>query len=64
MIERRGVGRRPHLKGRCQSCRFLNMCAGSLRVRAESGAGDLWACDPACYLTDEEISGDLPGEDN
>jgi hypothetical protein len=24
-------------------------------VRAEA-AGDLWSCDPACYLKDEEIA--------
>ena len=52
--------KRPHLKGRCRTCRFLDMCAGSLRLRAEAATGDLWACDPACYLTDEEIAGDLP----
>ena len=52
--------KRPHLKGRCRTCRFLDACAGSLRVRAEAAVGDLWVCDPACYLTDEEISGDLP----
>ena len=32
---------------------------GSLRARAEVATGDTWAPDPACYLTDEEISGDL-----
>ena len=26
------------------------------RVRAEAATGDLWAPDPACYLTDEEIA--------
>jgi hypothetical protein len=24
-------------------------------VRAEAVSGDVWAPDPACYLTDEEI---------
>jgi len=48
--------KRPHLKGRCRECRFLDACAGGLRVRAEAATGDLWACDPACYLTDEEIA--------
>jgi radical SAM protein with 4Fe4S-binding SPASM domain len=47
--------KRPHLKGRCRQCRFLNMCAGNFRVRAEAATGDLWSPDPACYLTDEEI---------
>ncbi len=47
--------RRPLLKGRCRRCRFLDACGGNFRVRAEA-AGDLWGDDPACYLTDEEIS--------
>jgi radical SAM protein with 4Fe4S-binding SPASM domain len=47
--------RRPLLKGRCRTCRFLDACGGNLRVRAEA-AGDLWGDDPACYLTDEEIA--------
>ena len=48
--------KRPHLKGRCRRCRFLDMCAGNCRVRAEAVAGDVWAPDPACYLTDEQIA--------
>jgi 12,18-didecarboxysiroheme deacetylase len=44
-----------HVKGRCASCRWLEVCAGNFRVRAEAATGDLWAPDPACYLTDEEI---------
>jgi len=48
--------KRPHLKVRCRTCLFLDACAGNFRVRAEAATGDLWACDPACYLTDEEIS--------
>lgn len=47
--------RKPYLKGRCAQCRWLNICNGNFRVRAEAATGDLWACDPACYLTDEEI---------
>jgi 12,18-didecarboxysiroheme deacetylase len=41
--------------GRCARCRWLDVCAGNFRVRAEALTGDLWAPDPACYLTDEEI---------
>ncbi len=52
--------RRLYLKGRCQSCRFLDICNGNLRARAESYFGDFQAPDPACYLTDEEI-GIIPG---
>ena len=44
-----------HVKGRCAACRFLDVCAGNLRVRAEAVTGDVWAAEPACYLTDEEI---------
>ncbi|MFW6189140.1 MAG: 12,18-didecarboxysiroheme deacetylase [Planctomycetota bacterium] len=55
--------KRPHVKGRCATCRFLDVCGGNFRVRAEAATGDLWACDPACYLTDEEISGTLPEPD-
>ncbi len=44
-----------YLKGRCARCRWLDICAGNLRVRAEAVTGDIWAPDPACYLTDEEI---------
>jgi len=47
--------RKKHLKGRCAACQYLDLCNGNLRVRAESATGDLWAPDPACYLTDEEI---------
>jgi len=43
------------LKGRCAQCHYLDLCNGNLRVRAEAVSGDIWAEDPACYLTDEEI---------
>ena len=44
-----------HVTGRCSSCVWLSVCGGNFRARAES-AGDVWGPDPACYLTDEEIS--------
>lgn len=47
--------RRRLLKGRCARCSFLDICNGNLRVRAETIYGDMWAPDPACYLTGEEI---------
>jgi radical SAM protein with 4Fe4S-binding SPASM domain len=47
--------RKPILKGRCPNCKFLNLCNGNFRTRAEAVTGDFWAEDPACYLTDEEI---------
>jgi radical SAM protein with 4Fe4S-binding SPASM domain len=43
------------LKGRCARCQHLDLCNGNLRVRAEAVYGDIWAEDPACYLTDAEI---------
>ena len=48
--------KRPHVTGRCASCRWLDVCGGNFRVRAEAATGSLWAPDPACYLTDEEIA--------
>jgi 12,18-didecarboxysiroheme deacetylase len=48
--------KRLHVKGRCAVCRWLKICGGNFRVRAEAALGDLWAPDPACYLTDEEIA--------
>jgi len=43
------------LKGRCAGCQYLEICNGNLRARAEAVFDDIWAEDPACYLTDEEI---------
>lgn len=47
--------KKKHVTGRCAQCKWLDVCAGNFRVRAEAMTGDLWAPDPACYLTDEEI---------
>lgn len=47
--------RKKLLKGRCARCKYLNICNGNLRVRAEAVFGDIWAEDPSCYLSDEEI---------
>ncbi|MEW6350441.1 MAG: 12,18-didecarboxysiroheme deacetylase [Thermodesulfobacteriota bacterium] len=44
-----------HVTGRCARCRWLDICGGNFRVRAEAVYDDVWAPDPACYLTDEEI---------
>jgi len=44
-----------YVKGRCALCRWLDICGGNFRVRAEAKTGDVWAEDPQCYLTDEEI---------
>ena len=48
--------KKAHVRGRCAKCRFLNICGGNFRARAEARHGDIWAEDPACYLTDEEIA--------
>jgi 12,18-didecarboxysiroheme deacetylase len=45
-----------YVKGRCAGCKWLSICGGNFRVRAEAATGDLWNSDPACYLNDEEIA--------
>jgi len=48
--------RRSFLKGRCSRCRHVAICNGNFRARAEAIHKDIWQEDPACYLTDKEIS--------
>ena len=48
--------RKSILKCRCMGCRWLAVCNGNFRARAEAVSGDMWGDDPACYLTDEEIA--------
>jgi 12,18-didecarboxysiroheme deacetylase len=48
--------KKPHLTGRCSTCRWLDICGGNFRARAEAATGEIWAPDPACYLTDGEIA--------
>jgi Fe-coproporphyrin III synthase len=48
--------KKKHARGRCATCRWLDICGGNFRVRSEAVTGDIWAPDPACYLTDEEIA--------
>ncbi|OOM78670.1 putative heme d1 biosynthesis radical SAM protein NirJ1 [Clostridium sp. BL-8] len=47
--------RKTLLKGKCSTCKWINVCNGNFRTRAEAVYNDFWAEDPACYLTDEEI---------
>ena len=47
--------RKKYLKGRCAACKWLDICNGNFRVRAEAVTGDVWEAEPDCYLTDEEI---------
>ena len=35
-------GQEPYVKGRCAECKWLQICGGNFRVRAEAATGDLW----------------------
>ena len=51
-----GLRQRPRtLHGRCGECRYQAICGGNTRVRAHQITGDLWAEDPGCYLSDQEV---------
>jgi radical SAM protein with 4Fe4S-binding SPASM domain len=43
------------IEGRCEECKYLFICNGGSRSRAYAISGNLWAEDPSCYLTDNEI---------
>jgi radical SAM protein with 4Fe4S-binding SPASM domain len=50
--------RKPLIKDnadRCAKCKWLTICNANFRVRAEAVYDNVWADDPACYLTKEEI---------
>jgi len=47
--------RKKLLEGRCLRCQYLDICNGNMRARAEAVFGNIWADDPACYLTETEI---------
>ncbi|MFB6151928.1 MAG: TIGR04347 family pseudo-SAM/SPASM protein [Haloarculaceae archaeon] len=47
--------RESRLTGRCAECKYRDICRGASRLRALSDGDDLFAPDPQCYLTDEEI---------
>ena len=47
--------KKEHVKGRCSTCKWLDLCGGNFRARGEAVTGDLWGEDPTCYLTDAEI---------
>ncbi|WP_027625065.1 putative heme d1 biosynthesis radical SAM protein NirJ1 [Clostridium lundense] len=47
--------RKSLLKGRCNKCKWLSVCNGNFRTRAEAVTGDFWEADPACYLKNSEI---------
>lgn len=43
---------------RCAKCKWLEICNANFRVRAEAIYDNVWADDPACYLTKDEIGYD------
>lgn len=53
--------RKPLIKAnadRCARCKWFDICNANFRVRAEAIYDNVWADDPACYLTKEEIGYD------
>ncbi len=51
-----GLRKRPRpVEGRCGACAYLDVCGGNTRVRAYQLSDNVWAEDPACYLSDAEI---------
>ena len=48
--------RKTLLQGRCATCKWLPVCNGNFRARAEAATGDYWQSDPGCYLLDSEIA--------
>ncbi len=44
--------RKAHLPVGCQSCRFLPICNGNLRTRAEAATSDWLGEDPSCYINE------------
>ncbi|MDO8608777.1 MAG: heme d1 biosynthesis radical SAM protein NirJ [Phaeospirillum sp.] len=51
-----GLKRHPRpVEGRCAACAHLAACNGNTRVRAQRVTGNVWAEDPGCYLSDQEI---------
>lgn len=48
--------RTQHLPSRCRECKFLDVCNGNLRTRAEYATGNWLDMDPGCYLTTAETT--------
>jgi radical SAM protein with 4Fe4S-binding SPASM domain len=48
--------RKASLPRRCRTCRWLAVCNGNLRARAEHATGDFLGFDPACYLSPGETT--------
>ncbi len=45
------------LEGRCENCRYLDICNGGSRSRAYAIYDNIWAEDPSCYLSEDKIKG-------
>ena len=43
---------------RCLKCRWFDLCKGNFRFLGVEADDKYWLNEPACYLTDEEITGD------
>jgi MoaA/NifB/PqqE/SkfB family radical SAM enzyme len=51
-----GLKRIPAGRGRCAECRYLAICNGNTRVRAQQLTGDAWAGRSGCYLASLDLS--------
>jgi heme d1 biosynthesis radical SAM protein NirJ len=59
----RGLRASPRpVKGRCEGCRYFDVCGGNTRVRAWQLTGNAWAEDPGCYLDNDELGIEGPSE--
>ena len=41
---------------RCLACKYFDLCKGNFRFTGQDPADENWRNEPACYLTDEQIS--------
>ena len=53
--------RQKKIEGRCGRCVHFALCGGGFRTRAAFANGHWYGSDPGCYLTEEEISTPLAG---
>jgi Fe-coproporphyrin III synthase len=51
-----------YLPDRCQVCRFVGICNGNSRTRAEAATGDWLSPDPACYIRSADLGLTVPSE--
>lgn len=48
--------RKKLLKNKCGICKYVDICNGNFRARAEAVYGDIWETDPQCYLSELEVT--------